>query len=200
MVRARRAEALKGVKHGECDDRKESFSMKQVGKAARLIAVALVLIVAAMAVSGCGGSDSSSSNTATTDGDGNKQYAAAEELGDSKNTVVESDKEFNAQQQEVVAQITAFGDATADKDYKKLCALLSTDAQAIGGDCVSTFEKTGATITDFKLVIKSVTVNPNGKDAKATVAVTSNTAPKAQVQDISLTKEDGDWKIQILGQ
>jgi hypothetical protein len=174
--------------------------MKQVGKAARLFAVALVLIVAAIAVSGCGGSDSSDNKQATTDSNGNKQYAAAEGLGESKKTVVESDKSFDENQQAVVKQITAFGDATASKDYKKLCELLSTEAQRIGGDCVATFEKTGSTISDFKLAIKSVTVNPDGKSAKASVAVTSNASPKPQTQDISLVQEKGDWKIQILGQ
>src|SRR3954453_10649538 len=138
--------------------------MKQVGKTSRWFAVAMVLIIAAFVVSGCGGDDNSSKTTATTDSNGNKQYAASEGLGDSKKTVVESEKAFNEQQQAVVSQITAFGDATADKDYKKLCGLLSTEAQKIGGDCVSTFQKTGQTISDFKLAIKSVTVDPNGKD------------------------------------
>jgi hypothetical protein len=174
--------------------------MKQVGKAARLFAVAMVLVVAAIVVSGCGSSDNSGNTSSSTDSSGNKQYAASEGLGDSKKVVVDSGKSMDAKQQEVIDQITAFGDATAAKDYKKLCGLLSSDAQKIGGDCVSTFEKTGQTIKDFKLTIKSVTVNPDGKTAKASVAVTSNSAPKPQIQDISLVKESGEWKIQILGQ
>jgi hypothetical protein len=173
--------------------------MKQVGSAAKLFAVAVVLVVAAFVASGCG-SSSNSSSTATTDSNGNKQYAAAEGLGTSKKTVVDSKDSFNKEQQAVVTQITAFGDATASKDYKKLCNLLSTEAAKIGGDCVSTFQKTGSTISDFKLTIKSVTVDPNGKDAKASVSVTSNASPKPQLQDIALVKEKGEWKIQILGQ
>ncbi|MGH2907439.1 MAG: hypothetical protein ACRDKI_11830 [Solirubrobacterales bacterium] len=167
--------------------------MKQFGSAVRLLAIAAVLAFAALVVTGCG------SDNGGSDSNGNKTYSSDQGLGDSKKVVVDSDKSFDAQQQQVVDQITAFGDATASKNYKKLCGLLSTDAQKIGGDCVKTFEKTGAAITDFKLSIKSVDVAPDGKTAKASVAVTSNSNPKAQTQNISLAKEGGEWKIQILG-
>jgi ABC-type proline/glycine betaine transport system substrate-binding protein len=172
------------------------FLMKQVGFAVRLLAASAVLVFAALAVAGCG-----DNNTATTDSNGDKQYAADQPLGDSKKVAVDSEKKFDAEQQAVVDKIVAFGDATASQDYKTLCnKLLSKDAAKIGGDCVSTFEKTGQAIKDFKLTIKSVNVNEDGKTAKAQISVTSTQQPKAQLQDLSLAKESGDWRIQILGQ
>jgi hypothetical protein len=171
--------------------------MKQVGFAVRLLAVAAVIACAALAVTGCGGNN----KTASTDSNGDKQYAADQSLGDSKKVVVDSKNKFNADQQAVVDQIVAFGDATAAQDYKTLCnKLLSKDAQKIGGNCVSTFEKTGQAIKDFKLTIKSVSVDPGGKNAKAQISVTSTQQPKPQTQDLSMIKENGSWRIQILGQ
>lgn len=180
--------------------------MKQVGFMARLLAVAAVLVVAALVVSGCGDKKDSSSGSGSTDGgsvasNGTKTYTSGEGLGDSKKVVVQSDKSFDANQQAVVKQITAFGDATASKDYKALCNdILSKSAQKIGGNCIKTFEQTGESLKDFKITVKGVTVAANGKTAKADVAVTSNVSPKAQAQQLSLAKEGGEWRIQILGQ
>ena len=169
--------------------------MKQVGVLARLLVIAALLTVGAFALAGCGGDDKSSSGS----GDG-KSYDSGEALGEEGKVVVESEDSFDAEQQEVVATITAFGDATANKDYKTLCnELLSKSASKIGGDCVKTFSKTGEALEDFKLTIKSVKVDPDGKSASADVSVTSNVQPEAQTQSLSLIQEGGEWRIQILG-
>ena len=188
--------------------------MKQVGFFARLLAVAAVLALAAAVVSGCGDDDKGNTGGSTGGGDtaqgggggetssgGEKKYDGDEGLGDSKKVVVESDDEFDAEQQAVVTKIAEFGDATSDKDYKALCNdILSKQAQKIGGDCVKTFEQTGEALEDFKVTVKGVTIAKGGKSAKAEVSVTSNVSPKPQTQQLSLAKENGEWRIQILGQ
>lgn len=169
--------------------------MKQVGVFARLLAVLAVLALGAFAIAGCGGDDNDSG------GSGGKEYDSGQTLGEEGKVVVESDQGFDAEQQEVIETITAFGDATANKDYKALCnELLSEEASKIGGDCEETFSKTGEALKDFKLTIKSVDVNADGKTASAEVSVTSNVSPEPQSQTLSLVKEGGDWRIQILGQ
>lgn len=169
--------------------------MKQVGVLARLLVIAALLTVGALALAGCGGDDNGGSG-----GSDGKSYDSGQTLGDEGKVVVESDDSFDAEQQEVIATITAFGDATASKDYKALCDdLLSQEAAKIGGDCEKTFSKTGEALEDFKLTIKSVKVDPDGKNATADVSVTSNVSPEPQTQALSLTKEGGDWRIQILG-
>lgn len=167
--------------------------MKQVAVVARLLAVLAVFALGAFAIAGCGGDDNGSG--------GGKEYDSGQALGDEGKVVVDSEDDFNAEQQEVIETITAFGDATANKDYKTLCNdLLSEEASNIGGDCEKTFSKTGEALSDFKLTIKSVEVKPDGKTASAEVSVTSNVSPEPQVQTLSLVKEGGEWRIQILGQ
>lgn len=181
--------------------------MKQLGNSARLFAVIAALVVAAFAVVGCGGDDDNGGNGSAngsdsgqvTPSDDAKSFDSGDELGEAGKVTVDSKSDFDKQQQEVIATVVAFGDATADRDYKTLCGLLSSEAQKIGGDCEKTFSKTGEALKDFKLTIKSVDVAEDGKTAKAKVSVTSNVAPEAQDQDLSLIKEKGDWKIQILG-
>lgn len=186
--------------------------MKQLGNSARLFAVVAALVVAAFVVVGCGGDDdggSGSGSGSASNGDSSqvtpsgesKTFESDQELGDAGKVTVDSKDEFDEQQQEVIATVVAFGDATADRDYKKLCNdLLSKEAQKIGGDCEKTFSQTGEQLKDFKLTVESVTVAEDGKTAKAKVSVTSNVSPEAQSQDLSLIKEGGDWRIQILGQ
>lgn len=171
--------------------------MKQVGVFARLLVIAALLTVGVLVLAGCGGDD----NGGSGNGDGSgKTYESGEALGDEGKVVVKSDDSFDAKQQEVIETITAFGDATANKDYKALCnELLSQEAAKIGGDCEETFEKTGKALEDFKLTISSVEVDPDGKNATANVSVTSNVSPEPQTQQLSLTQEGGKWKIQILG-
>lgn len=166
--------------------------MKQVGVLARLLVIAALMTVGAVALAGCGGDDGGS-------GDG-KSYDTGESLGEAGKVAVDSEDSFDAEQQEVIETITAFGDATANKDYKTLCNdLLSKEASQIGGDCEATFSKTGEALDEFKLTIKSVKVDPDGKSATADVSVTSNVSPEPQTQALSLTQEGGAWKIQILG-
>jgi hypothetical protein len=183
--------------------------MKQLGNSARLFAVIAALVMAAFVVVGCGGDDGNGDGAGTSSGgDSNgqvtpsgeaKSFDSDETLGEAGKVTVESDTEFDEQQQEVIATVVAFGDATADRDYKELCSLLSAEAQKIGGDCEKTFSQTGESLKDFKLTVKSVTVAEDGKTAKAKVDVTSNVSPEAQGQDLALIQENGEWKIQILG-
>lgn len=170
--------------------------MKQFGVVARLLAIVAVLSLGAFVISGCGGDDGGNASS----GDG-KTFDADQALGDEGKVVVESKESFDEQQQEVITQITAFGDATANKDYKELCnELLSKSASKIGGDCEKTFSQTGEALKDFKLTVKDVEVDPDGKTATANVSVTSNVSPDPQTQQLSLVKEGGQWRIQILGQ
>ncbi|MGB0872730.1 MAG: hypothetical protein ACPGWS_02990 [Solirubrobacterales bacterium] len=172
--------------------------MKQFGVVARLLAIVAVLSLGAFVISGCGGDDNG--GNASGGGDG-KTFESDQALGDEGKVVVESEDSFDAQQQEVIDQITAFGDATANKDYKALCGeLLSKEASNIGGDCEKTFSQTGEALKDFKLTIKDVKVGEDGKTATANVSVTSNVSPDPQTQQLSLVKEGNEWKIQILGQ
>lgn len=185
--------------------------MKNVGFMARLVAVVAVLSLAAFVVAGCGG-DEPKKDTASVDqsqptggGDaGNaqtKQFESGESVGKSKKVVVNSDADFTAQQQAVIARIGEFADATANENYKKLCNdILSKAAQKIGGNCVKTFSQTGSSLKDFKITVNSVKIAKDGKTAVAKVDVTSNVNTTAQPQDLTMIKEDGKWRIQILGQ
>lgn len=176
--------------------------MKKVEFAARLVAIVAVLSLAAFAVAGCGG-DKNENNSGGSGGSasGTKQYDSGETVGEAKKVVVDSDTDFNAEQQAVIARIGEFADATANQDYKTLCNdILSKEASKIGGNCVKTFEQTGAQIKDFKITVKSVKMGADGKTATATVDVTSNVNKAVQAQTLSMVKEGGEWRIQILGQ
>lgn len=182
--------------------------MKKVGIAARLLAVAAILSLAAFAVAGCGGdkndssgnsSDSGNSGTVSTGGGG--EVKSGDTVGEAKKVVVGKDGNFDADQKAVVATLGEFADATADKNYKKLCNdILSKSAAKIGGDCVKTFSQTGAQLKDFKIVVNSVDIGKDGKTATALVDVTSNVNSAKQSQNLSLIKEGGEWRVQILGQ
>lgn len=181
--------------------------MKKVGIAARLLAVAAILSLAAFVVVGCGGDDKNSSNTSANGSSGGgtstggKEYDSGDTVGDSKKVVVGKDSDFDAEQQAVVDRIGEFADATASRQYKKLCNdILSKSAQKIGGDCVRTFSQSGAQLKDFKITVQSVKVDKNGKEASAVVDVTSNVNKAQQAQTLTLVKEGGEWRVQILGQ
>lgn len=178
--------------------------MKKAEFAARLLAVIAVLSLAAFVVAGCGDKKddkAASGGSGSTAATGSKQYDSGETVGSAKKVVVESNQDMSAEQQAVVARIGDFADATANHNYKKLCNdLLSKQARKIGGDCVKTFSQTGAQIKDFKITVKSVKVNPDGKSASANVDVDSNTGGAKQAQTLTMVKEGGKWRIQILGQ
>ncbi len=181
--------------------------MKNVGFVARLLAVAALLALSAFVVAGCGDDQKQdtvsvdrSEQAAGTEAGPSKQFDSGQAVGEAKKVVVDSDAEMSATQQAVISRIGAFGDATANQDYKKLCNdLLSKAARKIGGDCEKTFSQSGESLKDFKITVKSVTVAKDGKSAVAKVSVESNVNKTPQAQDLSLTKEDGDWRIQILG-
>jgi hypothetical protein len=172
--------------------------MKTVGFAARLFAIAAVLSLALVAT-GCGNKDEGAGGTAATGG--SQQYSSGDTVGEAKKVVVGTDSDLDAQQQAVITRIGEFGDATANHDYKKLCnELLSKEARKIGGNCVQTFEQTGKQIKDFKITVNDVKIASDGNHATATVDVTSNVNKAQQSQSLSLVKEGGQWRIQILGQ
>lgn len=182
--------------------------MKNVGFVARMLAVVALLALSAFVVAGCGGDDpkdtvsvDQSTQAAGTESGESKQFDSGQAVGTEEKVVVDSDAEMSATQQAVIARIGDFGDATANQNYKKLCNdLLSKAARKIGGDCEQTFSKSGDSLKDFKITVKSVTVAKDGKSAVAKVDVKSNVNNTPQAQDLSLIKEDGAWRIQILGQ
>ncbi|MBJ7459669.1 MAG: hypothetical protein JHD02_10810 [Thermoleophilaceae bacterium] len=179
--------------------------MKKVGIAARLLAVAAVLSLAAFTVVGCGGDDKENSSSSNSSSDsasaGGETLSSGDTVGESKKVVVGKDGDFDAQQAAVVKRIGEFADATANKKYKVLCNdILSKSAQKIGGDCVRTFSQTGAQLKDFKITVNSVEVAKDGKTATAVVDVTSNVNKAQQSQNLTLIKEGGEWRVQILGQ
>jgi hypothetical protein len=180
--------------------------MKKVGIATRLLVVIAVLSLAAFTVAGCGSDKNDSGSTATSGSGGGaaggtKQYDSGQTVGSSKKVVVDSDASFSAEQQAVVDRIGEFADATATQNYKKLCNdILSKSAQKIGGNCVETFSKSGAALKDFKITVKSVKIGSDGKSATATIDVSSNVNKAQQSQTLSLVKENGDWRVEIIPQ
>lgn len=176
--------------------------MKKVGIAARLLAVAAILSLAAFAVVGCGGDkneNGSGSGSGSTASGGD--LSSGDTVGESEKVVVGKDGNFDAEQAAVVERIGEFADATANKKYKVLCEdILSKSASKIGGDCVKTFSQSGAQLKDFKITVNSVKIAKDGKTATAVVDVTSNVNKAQQSQNLSLVKEGGEWRIQILGQ
>ncbi|MGK2878636.1 MAG: hypothetical protein ACSLFF_08710 [Solirubrobacterales bacterium] len=176
--------------------------MKKVGIAARLLAVVAVLSLAAFVVVGCGGDKSESSSNSSGDSSAaSTEFEAGDTVGESKKVVVDANTELDAEQKAVIERIGEFADATDKKDYKTLCNdILSEEASKIGGDCVKTFSQTGAQLKDFEIKVKSVKIGEDGKTATADVEVTSNVNESEQAQNLSLIKENGEWRIQILGQ
>ena len=191
--------------------------MKQVGFAARLLAVVAVLSLAAFVVAGCGsnnnsGNSSSSSSDTSSSGSGSSSTANSgssssggtknlqgQTVGTAKKVVVASNQDLNAEQQAIIAKIGDFADATASHNYAKICDMLTKKVkkQLNGGNCVQTFSASGGDIKDFKITVNSVKVN--GSTAVADINVVSNTNT-AQHQKFSLAKENGVWKIEVLGQ
>lgn len=185
--------------------------MKNVGSIVRLITIAAVLALAAIVATGCGDEKkdqvSVDQSVSTDNGDSGeqqgqtRQYKSGEKVGSAGKVVINSDADFSKAQQEVIARLGDFADATADHDYKAICNdLLSKAARKIGGDCVATLSKSGKQIKDFKITVNSVQISKDGKSAKAKVDVKSNVNTTTQPQDMSMIKEDGQWRVQILGQ
>lgn len=180
--------------------------MKSVGSLFRLVLVAAIVATAALGAAGCGDDDKKDTTSvdqsapAQSDSGETKQFKSGEEVGKSKKVVVESDAEFSAEQRAVITRMGEFADATDSRDYKKLCNdMLSSAVRKIGGDCEKTFAKSGEQIKDFKIAVSSVTVAKDGKTALAKVSVSAN-GDNPSPQEISMIKEDGKWRVQILGQ
>lgn len=153
-----------------------------------LIAVLAVALLA-VGMAGCG-----------DDGGGGKTYSD-EPLGQEQKVTVESDASFDEDQQAVIDTIVEFGDATADKDFAKVCDELFTETSAKlgGGQCEKRLAAAGKAFDDFSVTIKSVTVGEDGNSA--TVDTVTTAAGKAAPQQYSLKKNaQGEWRIAILGQ
>lgn len=180
--------------------------MKKFGIVVKFLTVAALLALA-VAVAGCGDDkpqDSTSVDKSVQQSSGDsgqtKQYDKGQTVGEEGKIVVNSDAEMSANQQAVIARLGEFGDATAKGNYKKLCSLLSKESQKIGGNCEKTFKSSGKNLKDFKITVNSVTVAKDGKSAVAKVDVTSNVNTTAAPQNMSLIKEGGEWKIEIIPQ
>jgi hypothetical protein len=182
--------------------------MKKFGIVVKFLTVAALLALA-VAVAGCGDDkptdtasvDKSVSQEQGSDEAQTKQFDKGQEVGEEGKIVVESDAQMSANQQAVIARLGEFGDATANQNYKKLCNdLLSKESRKIGGNCVKTFTETGRDLKDFKISVNSVTVAKDGKSAVAKVDVSSNVNKTPAPQNMSLIKEGGEWRIEIIPQ
>ncbi|MBJ7348517.1 MAG: hypothetical protein JHC87_08115, partial [Thermoleophilaceae bacterium] len=153
----------------------------------------LALIGAAfvLALSGCG---SKSSSEVT------KTYPSTP-LGTEKKVTVDDKKQFNADQQAVITAVVAFGDATAQRDYKKLCEELLTEASRKlgGGQCEQFLTVAGKGFKDFSVKVTGVKMAADGKSATVSTITTRDKA--SSPQDYALQKSSsGQWQVAILGQ
>ncbi|MDO8443383.1 MAG: hypothetical protein Q7S78_00020, partial [Candidatus Azambacteria bacterium] len=112
-----------------------------------------------------------------------------------------SDQKFNAEQQAVISRLAEFGDATQEKDFKKICTdYLSEEAAKLGGDCEKTLKKSGDSIKTFKITVTGVKLGKDGKTATADT-ITDVNGEAGTSQPISLVKdESGEWRVTILGE
>lgn len=163
----------------------------------RVVVLVCALALSAFALTGCGDDKKSSGG-----GGGDGKSLSGEKIGDAEKVTVESDKNFDAEQQAVIEKIGEFADAANSKDYKKICKeLLTKEASRIGGNCINTFKQTGVALKDFEIIVKGVTVGKDGKSATADTLSKSNLDPKGTAQQIGLQMDTkGEWRITILGQ
>lgn len=185
-----------------------NFLMKKVGFAVRLLAIAALLSLAAFAVAGCGKDKDTSGNAdgSTTGAVSTPDLSNAEPVNSNK-TVQSTVGDLDADQKAALAAITGFADATSNQDYKKLCSTyLSKASQKIraAGDngstsCADYFEKTGASIKSFKIYVTGIDVAKDGQTASVD-SVTEVNGQKQAPSVIALKKEDGQWRIGVLGQ
>jgi hypothetical protein len=102
--------------------------------------------------------------------------------------------------QQVRQAITAFGQATKAKDYKRMCTqllapALVTQVQSIGLPCEQALQRGLGSVRDPQLVVGKVTVN----GTRATAQVRSSAAGEAPSSDlVRLQKIRGTWRIASL--
>jgi ketosteroid isomerase-like protein len=103
--------------------------------------------------------------------------------------------------QQVRQTLTDFVQATAHKDFKRMCdqllaPRLVAQLQQIGLPCEQALQKGLGDVRDPHLTIGRVTVNGDS----ATAQIRTSAAGQAPSQDtIDLTKVDGRWRILSLG-
>jgi hypothetical protein len=104
-------------------------------------------------------------------------------------------------EQQVRQAVTAFGRATASKDYRRLCddllaPKLIEQVQQIGLPCEAALRKGLGSVRDAQLVVGRVTVA--GRTARAEVRTSA--AGETPSRDVlSLAKVKGRWRIASLG-
>lgn len=163
--------------------------MTATARPARLLTTLLALAALALVAAGCGGGDEPTKTYDNTP------------LGTEQKVTVVTGTEFDADQQEVIAAVADFSDATAQKDYKALCDKILTDAssQLGAGKCEAFLKEAGSAFKDFSVQVESVTISEDGKSA--TVKTTTTTDGKPAPTPYTLKKNDqGEWQISILGQ
>ena len=154
--------------------------MKSLIRASILLAAVALIIL-----SGCGDSGSQYSN---------------KPLGKAGKVTVDSQASFNQTQRDVVDTMVKFGDATAVRDYKKLCSdVFSSGAQQLQGGCVAVLAAGGKKFKDYSVSVKSVTVAPSGNSATVKIVTHVDNNKGGTATTMNLIKENGEWRISILG-
>jgi hypothetical protein len=104
-------------------------------------------------------------------------------------------------EQQVRGAVEAFGDATAAKDYQRLCDRLLAPRlvekiRSAGLPCELALEQGLGDVKDPKLTIGQITV----KDKTATADIRTSAAGQSPSRDrLELTKVGDEWRISSLG-
>jgi hypothetical protein len=104
-------------------------------------------------------------------------------------------------EQQVRRTLTDFVQATAHKDYTRMCEKLLapqlvSQVQQIGLPCEKALQRGLGNVRDPRLTIGKVTVNGD----RASAQIRTSAAGEAPSQDtIDLAKVDGSWRILSLG-
>lgn len=162
--------------------------MTATARTARLLVTVLALAALALVASGCG------------DDKQTKTYDQSP-LGQEKKVTVVTTTEFNADQQAVIETIAEFADATAQKDYAKICSelLTETSRQLGGGKCEQFFKVAGKGFKDFSIKVQSVTLSKDGNGATVKTITSRDGQPSPVVYSMKKNAQ-GQWQVAILGQ
>jgi hypothetical protein len=105
-----------------------------------------------------------------------------------------------SEDQQVRAVVERFADASAKKDYQRICdeliaTALSKKVETIGLPCEIAFKRGLDAVQDPRIKIRSVKIT----GSKASVAVHSTARNQPSSDDtLALVREGGDWKIAAL--
>ena len=104
-------------------------------------------------------------------------------------------------EQQVAGTVSAFGRATAAKDYRTLCGKLLSpklieQVQQIGLPCEQALQRALGDVQSPRLTIGKVTVDGD----TATAEIRTSAAGQAPSRDVlQLARVKGDWRIASLG-